>query len=360
MIFSRWITWWLVAGLWWTLEGFTSAVSYRRMGALADNPIPLEHALRTGLLSAWLWVPATVLAVWAADRFPLERGVWRRHVWVHLALAVAVCVARAGVVVALNPWVGWYRELPPFQEVLFTSVANNLFLFWFLVGFGHAVLYARRARQREEQLAYAELHALKMQLHPHFLFNTLNTISSFVRSEPLVAERMIARLSTMLRHALQHAGAHEVTLADEVRFVRSYLEIEQARFEDRLGVSWKIEEGVESARVPHLILQPLVENAVKHGIAPRARGGRVEIEARRCNGDLELLVRDDGVGMAGADGGDGVGLSNTRARLGQLYGSAYRLEVGSPPGGGVQVAVSFPYRTERSGATRPDPAGVLE
>ena len=140
MIFSRWLTWWLVAGLWWTLEGFTSAVSYRRMGALADNPIPLEHALRMGLLSAWLWVPATVLAVWAAERLPLERGAWRRHVWVHLALAVAVCVARAGVVVALNPWVGWYRELPPFQEVLFTSFANNLFLFWFLVGFGHAGL----------------------------------------------------------------------------------------------------------------------------------------------------------------------------------------------------------------------------
>ncbi len=350
---NRWAVWWLIAVSWWTLDGITGATNYHRMGALAGNPIPLEYALRTALLSAWLWVPATVLALWAAERFPLERGAWRRHAWAHLALAAGVCLARAGVVAALNPWIGWYLELPPFREVLLTSVANNLFLYLILVGFGHAVMFARRSRQREEQLVYAELRALKMQLHPHFLFNALNTITSYVRSEPAMAERMIARLSELLRHALQNVGEHEVTLAEEIRFVRGYLEIEQARFEDRLRVSWNIEPGVHSARVPHLILQPLVENAIKHGIGPRAGGGLVEIEARRRDGTLELIVRDDGVGMTGSTTGIGVGLSNTRARLSQLYGSKSALHIGAGPGG-VQVFVSFPFRLERAMAAPPE------
>ncbi len=354
---SRWGVWWLVAVVWWTLDGITSATNYHRMGALAGHPIPLEQALRTALLSAWLWVPATVMALWAAERFPLERGSWRRHAWAHLVLAAAVCLARATLVVALNPWVGWYLELPAFKEILITSVANNLFLYWILVGFGHAVLYARRSREREEELVYAELRALKMQLHPHFLFNTLNTITSFVRNEPVVAERMIARLSELLRHALQNAGVHEVTLAEEIRFVRGYLEIEQARFEDRLRVSWDIEPGVHSARVPHLILQPLVENAIQHGIAPRASGGHVEIAARRRDGTLELIVRDDGVGIVGPTTVSGVGLSNTRARLRQLYGPQCALHVDGQPGG-VEVSVRLPFRSDKTTAERAEPAPV--
>ncbi|CAN5743222.1 histidine kinase [soil metagenome] len=343
----RWSVWWAIALVWWSLDGFTTATNYHRMGQSSATGLTWEQAFRMALVSAWLWVPLTVLALWLADRFPLDRDFWRRHLPLHAAAAVGVCVFRAVVVVALNPWVEWYAELPRFREILLTSFANNLFLFWMLVGVGHALVYARRYREREAQLVRAELHTLKMQLHPHFLFNALNTVTSFVRTDPDTAERMIARLSQLLRHALESAGTEEVPLQEELRIARTYLEIEQARFEDRLRVHWKIDPATYAAQVPHLILQPLVENAIRHGIAPRASEGTLEIAAERRNGTLLLSVRDDGVGMPGAGGpGPGVGLANTRARLRQLYGARHSLEVVNARGGGVHVNLSLPFRAE--------------
>ncbi|MBB4639514.1 sensor histidine kinase [Longimicrobium terrae] len=341
---GHWGFWWAAVSVWWTLDGVTAAGSYIRMARKAGEPATWGHALSTGMPSALMWIPPTMLALWTARRFPLDRHSWRRLAPVHAAILVAVVVARAAAVVALNPWIGWYDVLPPFREVVVTSFANNTFLYLILVGFGHALVYAGRARDREEQLASAELSALKMQLHPHFLFNTLNAITAFVRTEPLVAERMIARLSELLRHTLQHAGVHEVALEDELRFLRSYLEIEQARFDERLRVRWDIDPAVIRARVPHLILQPLVENAIRHGIGPRAAGGRVEIEARRRGVRLELVVRDRGVGMDPGTARTGVGLSNTRARLRQLYGAQHTIEVQGAPGRGVEIRITLPLR----------------
>lgn len=341
---GHWGFWWATVSVWWTLDGITAAGSYIRMARKAGEPATWEHALRTGMPSALMWIPPTMLALWTARRFPLDRGSWRRLAPVHAAILVAVVIARAAAVVALNPWIGWYDVLPPFREVVVTSFANNTFLYLILVGFGHALVYAGRARDREEQLASAELSALKMQLHPHFLFNTLNAITAFVRTEPLVAERMIARLSELLRHTLQHAGVHEVALEDELRFLRSYLEIEQARFDERLRVCWEIDPAVLRARVPHLILQPLVENAIRHGIGPRAAGGTVQIEARPRGGRLELVVRDRGVGMDPGTARTGVGLSNTRARLRQLYGAQHTIEVQGAPGRGVEIRITLPLR----------------
>ena len=345
----RWWVWWALAFVWWTLDGFTTATNYHRMGQASPDGVTWEQAFRTTMLSAWLWVPLTVFALWLADRFPLDRDSWRKHLPAHIAAVIAVCVLRALVVVLVNPWVGWYAELPPFREVLLTSFANNLFLFWMLVGVGHALVYARRFRERDEELVRAELHTLKMQLHPHFLFNTLNTVSSYIRTDPEIAERMVARLSQLLRHALQRGGIQEVPLEEELQIARTYLEIEQVRFEDRLRVHWNIDPGTFAARVPHLILQPLVENAVRHGIAPRAAEGTVEIAAERRNGTLHLVVRDDGVGIRDTqDVSGGVGLANTRARLRQLYGTRQSLDVVNAEGGGVHVHLSLPFRVERS------------
>jgi LytS/YehU family sensor histidine kinase len=288
-------------------------------------------------------VPLTLVALWMAERFPLERDGWRPRLGVHVLAAAGVCVARALAVVALNPWVGWYDRLPPLRAVLLTSVANNLFLYLMLVGVGHALVYARRWRERDDELARAELRSLEMQLHPHFLFNTLNAVSAFVRTDPDAAERMIARLATLLRRALDDVGVQEVPLEEELALLATYLEIEQVRFEDRLHVEWSIAPDAYGARVPRLLLQPLVENAIRHGIAPRAAMGTVRIAAERREGTLHLAVRDDGVGLPATGLREGIGLANTRTRLRQLYGARQRLDVRRAPGGGVQVELELPF-----------------
>ena len=333
--------WWAGAALWWTLDGFTAATNYHRMGQATG--LTWERAVQTAMISAWMWVPLTVLALWLADRFPLDRERWRRYLPLHLAGALLVCLVRALAVVALNPWVRWYAVLPSFGDVLHTSIANNLFLYFMLVGVGHALVWARRYRERDEQLARAELRSLKAQLHPHFLFNTLNTVNALVRTEPEAAERMIARLGVLLRHALDGAAAQEVPLEEELHIVRTYLEIEQVRFADRLRVEWRVDPATHGARVPHLLLQPLVENAIRHGIATQARPGTVTISAARAGEQLLLEVADDGPGWSGTR--QGIGLGNTRMRLEKLYGARQQLLLGTSPAGGATVRISIPFTT---------------
>lgn len=343
----RWTYLWLVAFAFWTLDAIPTATNYHRMGEASG--LSWEDALRTALVGGWGWVPLTVLALWLAERFPLDRGGWRRNLPVHLLGALGACFARAGLVLALNPWVGWYRTLPPLGDLLLTSVANNFFLFALIVGVGHALVFARRSREKDRARARAELAALRMQIQPHFLFNALNTISSLVHEKPVVAERMIARLSTLFRATLESPGAEEVPLLEELRTARLYLEIEEARFEDRLRVRWHVDPGVHAARVPHLVLQPLVENAVRHGIAPRSAPGTVEISAERVDGTLRLEVRDDGAGCAQDAGAAGVGLQNTRERLRHLYGARQTMEAGGAPGGGFSVRITLPFRSMEDG-----------
>ncbi len=197
----------------------------------------------------------------------------------------------------------------------------------------------------------AQLRALRYQLNPHFLFNTLNAISTLVvQHENADANRMIARLSEFLRLTLESSDAQEVPFATELDFVKRYLEIEQVRFGERLDVRYNVEPETLSAPVPSLILQPLIENAIRHGIAPREAGGRLEIEARCVENMVHLEVRDDGIARAGdlSSCCQGVGLSNTRARLEQLYGPAHRFELRVAETGGLAVLIGVPRfaRTE--------------
>jgi len=206
------------------------------------------------------------------------------------------------------------------------------------------VLFRSRAAELEKGLAQAKLQALQMQLNPHFLFNTLHSISSLMHKDIEAADKMITRLSDLLRAALEGAGTQEVSLRQELKLLELYLAIEKIRFGNRLTVKLDVAADVLEAQVPNLILQPLVENAIRHGIEPRARPGRIELQAHRQNGVLAVVLSDDGTGL-GQNGAirEGIGLSNTRARLRELYGSAHRFELASGPQGGVRVELNIPY-----------------
>jgi LytS/YehU family sensor histidine kinase len=223
----------------------------------------------------------------------------------------------------------------------------------------HAIEYYRRyqnrelkASQLEARLAQAQLEVLKMQLQPHFLFNTLHAISALMYRDVESADRMITRLSDFLRLAIESSGVQEVPLKREMEFLDKYLEIEQVRFGERLDVRRWIDAAALDLLVPNLVLQPLVENAVRHGIAPRAEGGRIEVIARVAAGLLTVEVLDDGPGPSG-EISEGVGLSNTRARLEQLYGAAARLELGAGPHGGFLARLTIPALAE-DGHANPD------
>jgi two-component system, LytTR family, sensor kinase len=337
---GHWTRLWALALLWWTLEGIATATTYRGMTGVSWEKI----FLLTGL-GVVQWVPLTILALWMAERVPVDRLNWRWSMPLTMLVAAAIVFVKAIVVVAFNAYVGWYTTLPPFGEILLASVANNLFLFWLVVGVGHAIVNARRVQERDEQLARAELQHLKSQLHPHFLFNALNTVSSLIRTDPETATQMVAQLSTLLRHALQRASTQEVSLKEELTILAAYVEIEQLRFEDRLAVVWKVAPDAMGAQVPHLLLQPLVENAIRHGIAPRSAPGTVEIAVYRQNGTLHLSVADDGVARTAPPvRSGGVGLANTRDRLRQLYGAAHTLTVDAVAPHGLRVDIAFPFR----------------
>ncbi|MFM8358987.1 MAG: sensor histidine kinase, partial [Verrucomicrobiota bacterium] len=226
----------------------------------------------------------------------------------------------------------------------------NFPLYWVLVSVAHALLFYRRAQDRERRalelaasLAEARLRALRMQLQPHFLFNTLNAIATLVHENPAAADDMIASLSDFLRLTLERGDRPEQPLRDELEFLDRYLEIERVRFGDRLQVRREIDPATLDTRVPTLLLQPLVENAVRHGLEPRRETGIITLTARRDGPGLHLAVADNGVGWSKAiPVREGVGLANTRARLHELHGAHASLALAETPGGGATVVILLP------------------
>jgi len=241
-----------------------------------------------------------------------------------------------------------------FEIVLSSYFHEDVLTYAAIVSVWYALDYYQQFRERERQaaelekhLAKARLQALKMQLQPHFLFNTLNGIAALNYDDPRAANRMLARLSELLRITLEADDAPEVSLRQELDFNRRYLELEQIRLGDRLTVTLEIAPETLDAGVPNLLLQPLVENAIRHGIAPYSARGEISIHAHRNNGTLHLRVADNGPGPTGDKGaasGTGVGLKNTSARLRQLYGDAQRLELKTAEQGGWIVEITIPFR----------------
>lgn len=303
-----------------------------------------------------LWVALTPLVIRLTRRFPLEKKHWLRNVLVHLA-AIVIFSAVHRAVYLLGGWilgVAVYHQQASlyalFQFMFFFNLPTAFMCYCTVLLFSESLDYYRRyqeeelkASKLETRLANAQLDALKMQLHPHFLFNTLNSIGALQLKDTRAAARMIALLGDFLRLTLENAGTQQVRLERELDFLRCYLDIQHIRFQDRLAVRFDVEPQALDAYVPNLILQPIVENAIKHGIANRSDPGSIEILAHRQNGRLLMQVKDDGPGLPVDSLKEGLGLANTRARLDQIYGPAHELKMTNSPGGGVLVTLEIPF-----------------
>jgi two-component system, LytTR family, sensor kinase len=321
---------------------------------------PWREALEINLVHYWIWGLLAPLILLAARRRPFSRSTWGSALPVHVALGLALTAVQIGAAqLTLNalgaPSSGAVLSL---AKALRTNFHSSLPTYWLVLAVVHAVdYYAKyrdrevRASQLEARLAEARLAALKRQMNPHFLFNTLNSISALMYVDPNAADAMLARLSELLRLALDADGEQEVPLARELALLSRYLEIEKIRFEDRLRIEVDVAPALLDARVPALSLQPLAENAIRHGIARRPEGGTLRVRAARdagANGHLRLTVEDDGTGLPSEeakDRGDGIGLGNLRARLEELYGQSQRLALAGRPGGGAVVEITIPFRT---------------
>jgi len=315
------------------------------------------------LADAWYWALLTFPIFWLALRFRFTRRGWPLALAVHAAGASAAALGNVlfnmGVSMLLDP-----SDPPAFGSYFRGTFYTDFQWYLLLVGAAYTVDYYRRLRAREvhsarlgESLAAARLEALKMQIQPHFLFNTLHTISELVHEDPDAAERMIVRLADLLRLTVDNAQTHEVTLSQEVAFLDAYLEIQRTRFQDRLQVEVSMGPGTEEARVPNLVLQPLVENAIRHGAASLGGLGRITVRSERRGGRLRMEVHDNGPGPHPAPrpgGRQGVGVRNTRERLEQMYGPGGRLELTHCPVGGTVAAVEIPFTL----APEHEPAGA--
>jgi len=350
---------------WTVIALIFSTISYAASLSEGNRGFSFVGAAEFNLVLFYWWAVLSVVIFWFSRRFPIEmRPLKTGNLLLHIP-AVILLAAGHQIIHLTTLWIvePRFRKLFPTMAACYRSYFGfgfyiDLIIATLIVIGAHALLYYQRFRasQLEEaslraQLAQAQLRALKMQLHPHFLFNTLHSISSLVLEDPPKANSMIARLGDFLRLTLDHSDQQLVTLKEETEFVRCYLEIEQVRFADRLTVQFKVEPATLSAEVPHLILQPLVENAIQHAIAPHATPGRIEISAARNNDSLRLEVKDTGPGIGTANSnieGHGLGLSNVRARLERLYGSNFSLEMTNGSSQGLTVTLVIPFRSDES------------
>jgi sensor histidine kinase YesM len=351
----------LVLGI-WTLPALV-AWSQSFLGVVlepAAPPPPVWRLLALSLLTWWYWAAWTPGIAALRDRFPFERKVLGRSLAVHAAAALVAgllhTLVNALAVVVLFDEVGPARLWRLTLQFVQSRVHFSLLTYLATVGVLSAATYARRLRERErtaaelrERLTEAELTALKAQLQPHFLFNTLHAIGVLIREDPSAAAQTVTRLGDLLRRTLEGGGAHEVALRHEIDVLRLYLDIQRTRFSDRLTVRVAVPDDLLDVAVPAFVLQPLVENALRHGVEPRSGPALVVVEATRRNGMLVLAVRDDGPGFP-HDHREGVGLTNTRARLAALYGDRQALELAAGPEGGAVVTVRLPLKRAPTGS----------
>ena len=345
----------------WTIVGFSFGMRSYLYAQLVGPPAPFFQMVPNYMVDFYFWGLASPLIFWLCRRFPIERGFVAERLALHV---VSGLVFVAGVTAATLPAL-WFLGLPTTQyeslSAYFTALFFNPFMvhqgllaYWGTVVVAHAFMYHEQAKLGQArtselsiQLAQAQLAALKMQIHPHFLFNTLNSISALLHKDLEAADRMIARLSDFLRMTLKSSGTSVVTLAQEMDFLKTYLEIENIRFQDKLRVEIDIDDAVSGARVPNLILQPIVENAVRHGTSRQTGVGRLSIRADRAGDRLHISIEDNGPGPNGhqKSNGNGVGLANTRARLEQFYGE-FQLDIKKRDAkGGTIVTMKVPYLT---------------
>ena len=342
---------WLLLGLLW---GAQTSLGSSVMGG---TPVPLIGAVKGALQQILPWIPVTLAVIVLAVRFPLSRDRWARYAVIHLA-AAAVLAFFANVLVVLMYWAttGKFGGLVVLaqQGAIWATVRFHIALTIYasILGLTQGVLYYRRTQSRElqlakmeGQLAQARLQALNAQIRPHFLFNTLHTIGQLWRSgRSDDADAVLDHLGALFHKVSSSTSRFEVPLAEELDLIRDYLAIEEVRFRDRLRPTVDAPANTLDCLVPPLILQPLVENAVRHGISAVSTAGVLEVSAKREGSRLRLVVRDDGPGVSAAtkSPGSGTGLRNTRERLAQLYGDGGLMSITDAPGGGTIVTVDIP------------------
>lgn len=324
-----------------TAFGISSTVQAYWMARLELHPMVMENAIaRLFVLNLVYWyIPAFLAPIIMAFalRHPFDRVHWPRQLALHFTGALSYSVLHTLIMMAVRVvlMMGEPRSpnFPGWRNYTLLSYLTQLdwllMTYLFLIGLAYALAYRRESETRalntaqlEMRLVEAQLQALQRQLHPHFLFNTLNTISGLIRTDPDGADVMIDRLGDLLRMTLHKSGIQEVSLKEELDVLQKYVEIERTRFGNRLNVEMHVQPETLDAQVPSLVLQPLVENAIRHGIAPNARPGWIAVHAERESGELVLQVLDSGDGLP-PDRlmalNRGVGLDNTRARLAHLY-----------------------------------------
>jgi sensor histidine kinase YesM len=357
---SKPLTKWAIIFLCWTgFALFFISQSYM-FQARSAGAIEWKGPLVNWLFASYAWFALTPLVLKLSNRFPLQRGKLLRSVGIHALSApffnivtIVVFVIARGLILGLLPGTGSLLE--SVWHYVIADFHGGMLVYWVIIGISQSMDYYRRYRDREllasnleTRLVEAQLDALRMQLHPHFLFNALNSVSVLMRKDVDAAERMLLQLSNLLRVTLARSAAHEIRLKQELEILERYLEIEQIRFQDRLTVRMQVDPSALDALVPQLFFQPLVENAIRHGIADREMGGVIDISAEGQNGALCLQVRDNGPGLNVSRGNltEGVGLSNTRSRLEYLYGSGSRFDVCDAEEGGLIVTAVLPFHTE--------------
>ena len=366
--------------LWGASFGIWTFVSLAATAAIYQLYRPVNGGMRLGTIAGMefsqilTYAPLTPLAFTLAIRYPLQRGNWGKRSLLHLTFGIIFTLAHISLR-GLTPYGFWdpvhrewssaiwdshahvFREFVPVLKSMFlSSVVDDITSVYIPIVFvAHAVSYYRRFREREfratqleGQLAKARLQTLKSQLQPHFLFNTMHSISALMLTDVNAADRMMTRLSDLLRISLETAGTQITTLNRELEFVNCYLDIERVRFEERMNVILDIAPETLDAQVPHLLLQPLVDNAVKHGIAKLPQGGEIRITVSAQNGELQLEVHDNGPGFKnlGPLPASGLGLRITRERLESLYGQNQSLEFVSHPDRGATIRVCIPLRIQ--------------
>jgi len=345
---------WIV-GL-WTLYGVVMAVHVYQRGVFWGYRHTWGKAFLAEMSFSYMWAVITPAVLWLGARFAMNRARWLRHGLLHLLAALLFTTVTKGIWdVSVLPVVRAEKVPTNILErwKMISPVLDYGILQYALILLCQSVWIYRgryeqgrlRAAQLEAQLSAARLSALKMQLQPHFLFNTLHALSELVHEDPEAAERVIARLSDFLRLTLEQAGTAEITLAEELDFLKRYLEIEKVRFEDRLQIDFQVDPVTLDARVPNFILQPLVENALRHGLSGRVDDALLEVECSRDAGRLTMRVLDNGPGVAVPRSvKEGVGLANTRERLERLYGPDHRLDLRNVPSGGFEVSIEIPWK----------------
>jgi two-component system LytT family sensor kinase len=346
----------------WTFVGLCFAVyAYLNFLLLAPGK---AGSWRGGILvwefAGWyLWGFLSPIIFWLVRRFPLERKIWPRnfafHALLSLAFAAVHLALHYGMMILMERTIytpGYLID--GFGKYLFARFTWRIMVYFIVLIACHALEWQRRfhdqqqlASQLKTQLAMAQLEALKMQLHPHFFFNALHSISELMHHDIRAADNMMVRLADFLRITLANSGSQQIPLEKEIEFLQCYLDIEQVRFRDRLNIVLNIDEKTRSALVPNLILQPIVENAIRHGIAQKSAQGVIRISSAIMEHMLRLEVRDNGPGLRANQSqqdvfNSGLGLSNTKDRLFHLYGSSHAFEITQPAEGGVRVMIELP------------------